>query len=58
MEPRLYLRPWLGTLPTIQFVVWPTTSCYADWLKRDHVTLVIIGRCTLEHVTVQLCNMF
>ena len=25
----------------------------ADWSKRDHVTLVIIGRCTLERVTVQ-----
>ena len=34
-------------------VVWPTTSCYADWSKRDHVTLVIIGRCTLERLTVQ-----
>jgi len=38
---------------TSNIVVWPTTSCYADWSKRDHVTLVIIGRCTLEHVTVQ-----
>ena len=35
------------------FVVWATMSCYADWSKRDHVTLVIIGRCTLEHLTVQ-----
>jgi len=38
---------------TDYFVIWPTTSCCADWSKRDHVTLVIIGCCTLEHVTVQ-----
>jgi len=52
---------------TFWFVVWPTTSCYADWSKRDHVTLVIIGRCTLERLTVQhfsialqccICNIF
>jgi len=24
------------------FVVWPTTSCFADWSKRRHVTLHII----------------
>ena len=41
-------------------------SC-ADWSKRGHVTLVIIGRCTLERLTVQhfsialqccMCNIF
>jgi len=24
------------------FVIWPTTSCFADWSKRRHVTLSII----------------
>jgi len=24
------IRTWI-------IVVWPTTSCYADWSKRDHV---------------------
>ena len=24
------------------FVVWPTTSCFADWSKRRHVTFIII----------------
>ena len=52
---------------TCCIVVWPTTSCYADWSKRYHVTLVIIGRCTLERLTVQhfsialqcwMCNIF
>jgi len=38
---------------TLFVVVWPTTSCCTDWSKRDHVTLVIIGRCTLERLTVQ-----
>jgi len=52
-----------GFLKIYCTVVWPTTSCYADWSKRDHMTLVIIGRCTLERVTVQHvhvapCNMF
>ena len=49
------------------FVVWPTTSCCADWSKHDHVTLVIIGRCTLDRLTVKhfpialqccTCNIF
>ena len=38
----------------IYFVVWPTTSCFADWLKRRHVTLRIIdcqeGVEYLQHV--------
>ena len=38
---------------TFYFVVWPTTSCCGDWSKRDHVTLVTIGCCTLQRVTVQ-----
>ena len=36
------------------FVVWPTTSCFADWSKRHHVTLHIIdcqeGVEYLQHV--------
>jgi len=34
-------------------VILPTMSCYADWSKCGHVTLVIIGCCTLERVTMQ-----
>jgi len=26
----------------MDIVVWPTTSCFADWSKRRHVTLSII----------------
>ena len=30
-------------MPNTEYiVVWPTTSCFADWLKRRHVTLRII----------------
>ena len=32
---------WIGRLHG-RIVVWPTTSCFADWLKRRHVTLRII----------------
>jgi len=28
--------------PTKCVVIWPTTSCFADWSKRRHVTLRII----------------
>ena len=39
----------------MEFVVWPTTSCFADWSKRRHVTLRIIdcqeGVEYLQHVT-------
>jgi len=43
----------MQTCASYYVVVWPATSCYADRWKRDHVTLVIIGRCTFEHLTVQ-----
>jgi len=29
-------------LHSIKTVVWPTTSCSADWLKSSHVTFTII----------------
>jgi len=36
------------SVATAYTVIWPTTSCYTDWSKRDHVMLAIIRRCTLE----------
>ena len=42
------------TTGTWRIVVWPTTSCFADWSKRRHVTLRIIdcqeGVEYLQHV--------
>jgi len=38
-----------------QLVVWPSASRFADWLKRRHVTFIIIGRpsrSTVQHTTV------
>jgi len=39
---------------SFMIVVWPSTSCFADWLKRRHVTLRIIdcqeGVEYLQHV--------
>jgi len=41
----------------VKTVVWPITSCYADWSKRNHVTLVIIARlCNMWYAAP--CNMF
>jgi len=38
--------PWAKSccrhrIVTLSIVVWPTMSCFADWLKRRHVTLSI-----------------
>jgi len=41
----------------VKTVVWPITSCYADWSKRNHVTLVIIARLYNMWYAAP-CNMF
>jgi len=33
-----HVKKLSGELLAWLFVVWPTTSCFADWLKRRHVT--------------------
>jgi len=39
----LYAIPYsTGQIIKTVFVVWPTTSCFADWSKRRHVTFSII----------------
>ena len=38
----LALTPLLCTHSEYCIVVWPTTSCFADWSKRRHVTFSII----------------
>jgi len=44
-------------MPKFFIVVWPTMSCFTDWLKCRHVTLIIIEWCRViiminGHVTV------
>ena len=49
------MLPGINSCRSVSVVVWPTTSCFADWLKRRHVTLRIIIRQEgveyLQHVT-------
>ena len=43
---------------TATVVVWPTTSCFADWSKRRHVTLSIIEWRTIHgHDLVRSSDM-
>ena len=42
---------------TVDVVVWPTMSCFADWSKRRHVTFVIIECLTCRRSTVQAFNI-
>ena len=43
VQPRVVIFPCRTHYrPSSVIVVWPTTSCFADWSKRRHVTLRII----------------